>query len=194
MLKFNNKVLNYNSRWLNEGSQLVLPPYTIRLLYRYRMPPEFNKGTGVQVSESPNVWDLTYNNTDWSSLLYNHTELLEVLGANTSDVTNMSYMFARCSALTTVPLFDTSNVTDMSLAFYYCSSLTTVPLFDTSKVTNVDGMLAYCLSVESGALALYNQMSSQTVPPVNHNMTFRSCGYLTEAGAAEVAQIPNDWK
>jgi hypothetical protein len=75
-----------------------------------------------------------------------------------------------------------------------CYALTTVPLFNTSKVTNVDQMLWDCNNVESGALALYNQLSTQTTPPSNHSQTFYNCGSNTTTGAAELAQIPSDWK
>jgi len=51
-----------------------------------------------------------------------------------------------------------------------------------------------CTSVESGALALYQQASTQSNPPQQHSYTFRNCGSNTTTGSAELAQIPNDWK
>lgn len=267
-----------------------LPAYTIRLLYKDGVTPSFKKGTGVQVSQSPNIWDLTYVNNDWSNLLSNHEDLLEVLGANaeyvqalhdtfwrclsltkvalfdtsnvtdmrqtfdycpsletvplfdTSKVTNMYYMFGECRSLVSIPLFDTSNVTNMRQMFiwctslknvplfnmtnvtttYYmfdfCSSLETVPLFNTSNVTDMQGMFEGCESlkqiplfntskvtnmsqmfwdcynVESGALALYQQASTQATPPQQHVGTFYQCGINSDSGSAELAQIPLDWK
>mgnify|MGYP003288183421 CR=1 FL=1 len=220
MLKFNNRTLIYNNRWLNETMiPIVLPSYTIRLLYKDGVTPTFVKGTGVQVSESPNIWDLTYNNNDWSELLSLEEDLLEVLGANTSNVTNMALMFNWCrslrsvalfdtsnvtnmggmfaycqDALTTVPIFDTSNVTNMGGMFIYCTVLTTVPLFNTSKVKHMNNMFRNCINVESGILALYQQASTQTTPPAEHSETFWDCGIDTVTGAAELAQIPSDWK
>ena len=341
---------------------LNLPAYTIRLKYNNGVTPTFSKGTATQVSSSPNVWDLTYNNSNWNSLLKGHTDLIEVLGANTENITSMDFAFRNCSnlkevqlfdigrigslrgtflhctsltavpkfntrnlysfestfsgcsSLTTVPLFDTSNVTNMSemfrectslinvplfdtknvremiTTFYECSSLTTIPLFDTrslttlfctfsncsslvsipllntsnvheftgafgactslitvplfdthnaitfntmfngctnltsipvfdsskvtdmdwmfcgcsslkevplldtGKVTTIDLMFRDCVNVEHGALALYNQVSSQMNPPSNHSMTFFNCGSNTQTGAAELAQIPSGWK
>ena len=137
---------------------------------------------------------------------------------NTSNVTEMAFMFGHCFALTTVPLFDTSNVTNMEAMFNSCESFITSPLFDTSKVTNMNGMfnrcdsiasiplfdtskvtdMSYmfelCYKVETGALALYNQASSQANPPTDHTHTFYECGSNTVNGAAELAQIPSDWK
>ena len=219
-----------------------LPPYTIRLKYKQGTTPTFSKGTGVLVDSTNNIWDLTYENTAWIRLLQNHTDLLEVIDANTegvvnmndmlynctsltyvplfdtSNVTYMKEMLYNCSALTSVPSFDTSSVTDISFMLYNCTSLTSVPLFNTSKVTNMASMLRNCelltsiplfdtskvttmnnafnrcLSVQSGALALYQQASTQTTPPTSHNTTFRNCGSNTQTGAAELAQIPSDWK
>jgi surface protein len=219
MLKFNNKVLKVNDKWLNVGEapSPSLSPYTIRLRYNDGIVPSFYKGTGVQVSQEPNIWDLTYVNSDWSSLLNSHTNLLEVLGANTTGITNMQgtfvncaslisvplfdtsnvtdmyFMFSGCESLQTVPLFNTSNVTNMGYMFNGCTSLTLIPLFDTVKVTYVELMFIGCIMVQSGALALYQQLSSiKPSPP--HYGTFRECGSYTATGSVELAQIPSDWK
>ena len=113
---------------------------------------------------------------------------------DTSSVSNMQSMFLECTSLTSVPLFDTSSVTNMNYMLYNCSSLTTVPLFNTSNVDRMDGMLSDCINVQSGALALYNQVSTQPTPPEGHNKVFYNCGINTETGSAELAQIPDDWK
>ena len=71
---------------------------------------------------------------------------LDLSGFNTSNVTNMSQMFARMSNLTTLDLssFDTSKVTDMSGMFENMYNLTTINLsgFNTSNVTNMSQMFA----------------------------------------------------
>ena len=170
-----------------------LPAYTLRLRFADGVTPTNSKGTLTQVSSSPNIWDWTYS-ADWTEVWYNCNTLLEVIDGNTSNVTNMLAVFACCSSLTSVSLLDTSNVTCMSQMFYGCTSLTAVPLFDTSKVTTMSYMFQNCYKVESGALALYQQASSQTTPPLNHSNTFRNCGRDTTTGAAELAQIPSDWK
>ena len=113
---------------------------------------------------------------------------------DTGNVTNMSYMVNSCTVLTSVPTFNTSKVTTMEAMFSYCSNLTTVPLFDTSNVTNMNGMFSECRKVRSGALALYQQASSQATPPTNHSYTFHNCGSDTSEGRAELSQIPSDWK
>ena len=175
-------------------SNPVLPPYTIRLKYRQGTTPSFSKGTGELVDSTNNIWDLTYENTDWSALLLNQYHLIEIINANTTNVTNMNNTFAGCQYLTTVQLFDTSNVGIMHNMFLNCNSLTIIPLFDTSKVTIMGAMFYNCYNVQSGALALYQQASTQTNPPSEHWATFRGCGEQTTSGAAELTQIPDDWK
>jgi len=151
-------------------------------------------------------------------MFYHCTSLESVPLFDTSNVTDMGYMFNGCTSLTTVPLFHTSNVTDMGYMFYNCTSLTKAPFFFTNKVTNMRGMLMRCTSltivylyatsnvtdmsemlfnctnVRAGALALYNQASTQATPPSSHSQTFFNCGSNTVQGAAELAQIPADWK
>lgn len=195
ILSFNNFILGRGDSVLNyDSTPEPLPPYTIRLKFKEGVTPTFSKGTGVLVDSENNIWDLTYENSDWANLLNGHTDLLEVLSANSTGVTKMSYMFYNCTSLTTVPLFDTNKVTEMKSMFQDCTLLTTVPLFDTSNVSNMYQMFSSCFNVQSGALALYQQASSQDIPPTNHIQTFHNCGSFTTTGAAELAQIPNDWK
>ena len=244
MLKFGDAIIKDNTDWIDvvDYNPLNLPPYTIRLLYEDNIVPRFSRGTAVQVSQNPNIWDLTYEDSHWGSLLSSEMTLLEVLGANTTGVTNMAVMFnycghlrkvalfdtstvtstasmfSNCSHLVTIPLFKTTNVTCMREMFINCYQLETVPLLDMSNVTESDdmfmhcralkyiplfntssiydmhGMFYECTNVKSGALALYQQASSQAVPPQYHDYVFYSCGSNTTTGAAELAQIPSDWK
>ena len=128
---------------------LNLPPYTIRLLYKDGVTPRFIKGKAFQLSSSPNVWDLNYLHSDWSGILegiFNGVEnvhrynLLKVLGANTSGVTNMTRMLENCAVLNEVALFDTSAVTTTERMFEDTISITSVPNFDTRNVTNFRSM------------------------------------------------------
>lgn len=135
----------------------------------------------------------TSNVTDMYGIFRNCNSLTTVPLFDTSSVTNMSSMFDMCGNLTTVPLFDTSNVYTMYNMLRGCQALTTVPLFDTSNVVDMNGMLYDCVNVESGALALYQQASTQTTIP-DHVQAFYNCGSNTTTGAAELAQIPDDWK
>ena len=153
----------------------------------------FMLGTCTALISDVPLFD-TSSVTEIQGLFYNCTALTATPLFDTSNVTNMHEMFYGCSSLTSVPLFDTSNVTDMGSMFSGCTSLTSVPLFDTSNVTNMQYMFANCVNVESGALALYQQASTQMVPPARHPYAFKNCGRDTVTGAAELAQIPSGWK
>lgn len=122
------------------------------------------------------------------------SNLVSVPLYDTGNVTDMQYMFDRNKALTTVPLLDTSKVTNMQRMFRECGSLQRIPLFNTARVTNVTEAFFKCFYVEGGALALYNQMSTQTTPPASHSSCFRYCGSYTTTGRSELGYIPSDWK
>lgn len=216
-LIFNNENnLIYSEDPLNP---LNLPAKTIRVLYPDNVTPSFQyyPNKTVHVSSSPNIWDVTWNTDDWRYRFYHDANILKVLGANTTGVSNMLAMFRECTSLNyvslfdtsnvttvegmfyrtiieTIPLFDTSKVTNMSAFLAFCYYLKELPLFNTDKVTNVNLAFEYCWKVETGALALYQQLSSQNKVGNNHNITFYECGKDTVTGAAELAQIPVSWK
>lgn len=81
-------------------------------------------------------------------------------GFNTSNVTNMRYMFRGCTALTSVDLtsFNTSNVTNLSGMFYGCSSLTNLNLsnFNTTNNTNLSVMFAACSGLTNLDVSNFN--------------------------------------
>ena len=217
MLKFGDTYLKYGDTYLMDWTSekkynpLNLPPYTIRLLYKDGTTPTFRKGAGVRVSSSPNIWDLTYENSDWSALLESkinpdHIDLLEVLGANTKGVTNMSHMFracrnlesimlfdtsevttmtymlSECNYLTNVPLFDTSNVTDMSWMFSVCTHLDEFPLFDTTNVTTMSGMFERCILLIS--VPLFN-----TSNVTDMSWMFSGCTSLTSMPLLDTSNV-----
>ena len=66
---------------------------------------------------------------------------------DTSNMTNMQYMFDRCSNLKIIPQLDTSKVTDMDVMFYGCKNLTAIPQLDTSNVTGMSSMFYGCSSL-----------------------------------------------
>ena len=199
---FDNKVLknSANDKWFKKATDpcnpLGLPPYTIRVKFQSGTYPNIGSGaTKTRVDATNNIWDIYKQSSDWSNLFQaSNNNLLEVIGANTTNVTNMKSMFTYCNRLTNVALFDTSNVTNMVGMFDSCDQLTLIPLFNTSKVTNMNYTFRNCTHVDGGALALYQQASSQTTPPSNHNGTFNNCGSNSNTGRVELAQIPSDWK
>lgn len=127
------------------------------------------------------------------AMFYDCRALKSVPLFDTSNATTVYDMFNGCTVLESIPLFDTSNATTGYGFAYGASSLKQIPLINTSKMTNVAYMFSGCFMVESGALALYNQMSTQAIPPSIHGNAFKNCGRDTASGSAEVAQIPTSW-
>jgi len=82
----------------------------------------------------------------------NVTEIDFGSNVDTSNVTNMHYMFSQCEKLESLDLssFDTSNVTMMFAMFEGSESLKELDLsgFDTSKVTDMRAMFNGCNSLE----------------------------------------------
>ncbi|NUG39833.1 BspA family leucine-rich repeat surface protein, partial [Lactobacillus mellis] len=84
--------------------------------------------------------------------LFSHLGKLKTIqgleNLDTSQVTNMSRMFAFCENLTSLDVshFNTSKVTDMDMMFDFCKNLTNLDVshFNTSKVTDMDMMFDFC--------------------------------------------------
>ena len=210
-----------NAHIVDPYNPLGLPPFTIRCFFTGGYTPTSigdSQTLVEQVAFDKSIWDITKNSTNWSSLFASNKYLRSVLGANTKGVTNMASMFfnhtqteldvalfdtssvinfrsmfSQCYYLYNIPLYDTSSGENMSYMFSYCTALTHLPLINTSSCKYAYGMCQYCNKVESGALALYQQMSTQVNPPTNHTDTFYYCGHDTVTGAAELAQIPTSW-
>lgn len=142
-----------------------------------------------------NVWDWT--KVGFASGLKNafadSDNLVSLIAANTSGVLNLYSTFQGCTSLTSVCLFDTSSVSVFSYTFQGCTSLNNIPLFNTSSVTQMNSTFQGCAKVKGGALALYQQVSTQATLPSFHTDCFKDCGKDTETGAAELAQIPTSW-
>ena len=94
---------------------------------------------------------------------------------DSSNATNMRYMFRDCSSLTTVPPMDTSQVTSTAYMFDGCSSLVEVPPMDTSQVTFMGSMFEGCSSLTS-------------VPPMDTSQV-TSTGYMFE-GCSSLTSVP----
>ena len=97
---------------------------------------------------------------------------------NTEQVTNMSYMFSDCSALTSLDLsnFNTAKVRDMSYMFFRCSALTSLDLskFNTAIVTNMSYMFNDCSTLSSLDLSNFN-----TAIVTNMSYMFNGCSALS---------------
>ena len=86
---------------------------------------------------------------------------------DTTNVTNMDYMFYGCSGLSEINLtgkFNTSKVKSMQSMFGYCSSLINIDLsnFDTFNVISMDAMFFDCKSLISLDLSHFNTQNVET--------------------------------
>ncbi len=115
---------------------------------------------------------------EWFDGMYNLTTFHYLNRLNTSNVTEMTYMFWNCSKLTSLDLstFNTSNVTKMNSMFAHCESLTgiNVSSFNTSKVTEMFGMFQECHSLISVDLTSFN-----TSKVTDMGNMFKNCYKLT---------------
>ena len=85
---------------------------------------------------------------------------LDLSHFNTQNVTNMGGMFYECESLTSLDLknFNTQNVTGMVGMFYDCAALTSLDLknFNTQNVTDMSSMFSFCTSLTSLDLKNFN--------------------------------------
>jgi surface protein len=129
--------------------------------------------------ESTKSWFDTFNSL---------TEIQHLDYLNTSNVTNMNFMFWDCAALKSIDLshFDTKNVTNMWGMFYGCTTLTSLDLsgFNTEKVTSMRGMFA-----NSAALTSLDLSSFDTKSVTDMFQMFNSCTALKTIICADNA----DW-
>ena len=142
--------------------------------------------TSVDISNTGNLSNCQY-------MFSNCTSLLQAPAMSLANATTCQAMFSNCQSITSAPAYNTENASQLSHMFSDCSSLVNVPLIKTDLAVEVTSMFSGCVNVESGALALYNQMSSQAYPPSSHTFCFAGCGRNTTTGAAELAQIPTSW-
>ena len=133
-----------------------------------------------------------YANPNCSSMFQGQTEILSIAfnNFNTSNVTNMSCMFAvynttdegyiingKLKNIVGLNKFNTINVTDMSNMFNSRAELTDLDLssFNTSNVTSMGGMFASCYSLTELDLSGFSTSNVTTMGGM-----FYSCYSLTE--------------
>jgi surface protein len=90
---------------------------------------------------------------DWFCNMENLQSITGMSYLNTSEVTNMLWMFMACTKLTSLDLssFNTSKVTDMQFMFYGCHALKSLDLssFNTSNEINMNRMFNDCRNLET---------------------------------------------
>ena len=128
----------------------------------------------------------TSNVTDMSYMfsLCGQLQNLDLSNFNTSKVTNMAQMFSNCQTLENLNLsnFVTNNVTDMNGMFIACSKLRNLYIssFNTSNVTNMSYMFTSCQLLTSLNVASFN-----TISVTNMEGMFTACFNLKTIYASE---------
>ena len=190
---------------------LNLPPGVVRVRTYDRQPPQYWSGdttyeTATRVQGTLDVYDVYKSGTSLSSLMPHADNVVEVLGANTTGITDMSGMFAFCQNISTVAMFDTSSVTNMNNMFAYNGRLVSIPLFDTSSVTSMGGMFERCTLLTTVPLfdtsrvtnmgsMFYNCISLTSVPlfdtsnVINMENMFYECLSLTAIPLFNVSSV-----
>ena len=104
--------------------------------------------------------------------------------------TGVSYTNVESITLGSMP-----NITNAGSMFNSCNELKEIPDISVDYVTNANNICQNCTKAETGILRLYNKLSALPTTPT-HSSAFRNCGSesATGAGAAELEQIPSDWK
>ena len=166
---------------------LNLPQGTIRVRTNDWQPPvNGNYTSATLVDGTTDVYDVYSPRFDWTDLLKDSTNVVEVLGANTQGkpykVNNMNSLFDGCTSLTSVAFFDTSNVEYMGAMFNNCTSLTTIPLFDTHSVIRMGHMFRGCASLNS--VPLFN-----TSRVTDMQYMFEHCTSLTTVPLFDTSKV-----
>lgn len=177
----------------------------------------------TRVSTNPNIWDWTtlyvpslIGRFSGTAFGYGQTNLrVHILGANlqgsllpslqgtwrdnpnivsvrvmdTRTVTDFQWTFNGCTNL-----YETAGLPIQNIAYQMymnCTSLRRLPRFELYNAgAHIVSMFEGCRNVESGILDCYDSL----IVSAQHGACFRNCGVDTPTGAAELAQIPSDWK
>ena len=154
--------------------------------------------TSLPLFDTSNVTNM------WQFLAYNRY-IEQVPAFDLHNVLVAQNMFRECTALKSLPDYNLSRCYDMVWMCYGCTSLTALPNFTigTYPLPPYDfgieckETFSGCTNVASGITRMYNKLAPAVMPgetPSPYSGCFYNCGSNTTAGAAELAQIPSDWK
>ena len=190
-----------------------IPPWSIRFRYSTSSTPTLSKGTLTLVDEDEHIWDLTYENEDWTSVLAgpspSREKIVEIMGSNSSGVTNIDGAFSQLrikkvsqfdtsnvtsmrgtfynsTHIEEIPLLDTSKVKDMYWAFWACKSLKEMPAINTSNVSEMEGAFRYCESMSSFPVLDTSNVSSM-------ESTFADCSGLKYIPSLDTSNLRNTY-
>ena len=122
-----------------------------------------------------------YAPSNSSYLFKDYENCVEIKGLSnldTSNVTDMSFMFDFCKQLTQLDLnnFNTTNVTNMNCMFQYCQNITTLDLrgINTSNVTSMISMFNCCYNLTTLDVSGFDTKNVKSMDSM-----FKTCENLT---------------
>ena len=171
--------------------------------YNYNGLPEFegNLVRTVNVNVQPKI------NVAKENIKFGYSNFSEIPEYyDFAGIMDTSYMFNRCSKLTTIPQLDTSKVNNMANMFHYCESLESLPTLNTSKVTTMSYMFNNCSNlitippidtsnVTNMSYMFYDCSKLITIPPIdtrnvkNMERMFYNCKSLKSLPALNLGSI-----
>ena len=167
--------------------------YTGGIYYKMNndVTPPLWENTSNQNNVTTVVFDKSFKEvmpTTCYHWFYKFTNLTNISGLeylNTTDVTDMSYMFCQCRKLTCLDLssFNTTNVANMSYMFYLCDQLTTILVnadkWNTEKVTSSNEMFYSCSAIIGDQGTTYNSLYRDKTYANVDDLDNGKPGYLT---------------
>ena len=155
------------------------------------------KANATQVVFDPSF--AGFRPTSTHGWFYEMSELRSITGMeylNTSEVTDMSWMFGYCSGLTSLDLssFNTAKVTKMPYMFCGCYYLETIYVRDgwsTAAVTYSDDMFVYCVDLVGGEGTTYDANHTDAAYAHVDGGTSNP-GYFTEFKEAYACYTPSN--
>ena len=134
---------------------------------------------------------------DWFYIMQNLESITGMEYLNTSEVTNMAYMFGGCEMLTSLDLssFNTAKVTYMSYMFNSCTNLQTIYVgngWSTAAVTYSIGMFTGCTSLVGGQGTTYNDSNPKDKTYAHIDGGPSNPGYFTDKNAALRGDVNGD--
>lgn len=140
-------------------------------------------------NDIPNL--IQYNDTSEvtnMSYMYQWCKATNFPQLNMSKVTNVSYMFYNCKNLVTAPIFNLSNLQNCESVFRNCANLTTCEISDFSNATTLDGLFASCSKLTNIPSQLITTNNKAT------SAMFYGCGELTTAPQMNTSNVTTMYK
>lgn len=140
-------------------------------------------------NDIPNL--IQYNDTSEvtnMSYMYQWCKSTNFPQLNMSKVTNVSYMFYNCRSIVTAPILNLSNISNCDSVFRDCSNLTTCEISDFSNATTLQGLFADCSKLTN--------IPSQLITPKNKSLStmFYNCSELTTAPEMDTSNVTTMYK